>query len=106
MQRSGTEARSPLTRSYEKPAFAPRGVVMNSIFTRIWHVYRIVRQAHGVHVVPIFVALLFVQLRTLIFITMALDHVFFPKLRRVRLRSPIVIVGNPRTGTTFLQRFL
>ena len=37
---------------------------------------------------------------------MALDNVFFPRLRKTRANRPIVLVGNPRTGTTFLQRFL
>jgi len=37
---------------------------------------------------------------------MALDPLFFPRLRRTEVRRPIVVVGNPRTGTTFLQRFL
>lgn len=79
---------------------------MNSIVSRIWRVYVIVWRAHGIYVVPLFVAVLFTLLRTLIWITMALDHVLFPKLGKVRPRGPIVIVGNPRTGTTFLQRFL
>jgi hypothetical protein len=51
-------------------------------------------------------AVLFGVLRTIVGIGMALDHVFFPKLRKVRANRPIVLVGNPRTGTTFLQRFL
>jgi hypothetical protein len=37
---------------------------------------------------------------------MALDHLFFGRLGKVRANRPIVLVGNPRTGTTFLQRFL
>jgi hypothetical protein len=56
--------------------------------------------------VPLFVAGLFGVLRTAVAAGMALDHVFFPRLRRTRANRPIVLVGNPRTGTTFLQRFL
>ena len=37
---------------------------------------------------------------------LALDPLLFPALRRARLGPPVVIVGNPRSGTTFLQRFL
>ena len=39
-------------------------------------------------------------------VVMPLDRLFFPQLRSARVRRPIVLVGNPRTGTTFLQRFL
>ena len=37
---------------------------------------------------------------------MALDHIFFPSLRNIKIKNPVIIVGNPRSGTTFLQRFL
>jgi hypothetical protein len=70
------------------------------------HVYRVLRRTFGIKVVPIFVAIVFTCLRAIIAIGMALDHLFFPKLRKVRANRPIVLVGNPRTGTTFLQRFL
>jgi hypothetical protein len=79
---------------------------MNSIVSRMGRVYRVLRRTHHVYVIPLFLALLFAGLRTLVWFAMALDHLFFPKLRRTRLKRPIVLVGNPRTGTTFLQRFL
>lgn len=79
---------------------------MNSIVARILRVYRIVRRAHGVYLIPIPVAVFFAFLRSVVAIAMAVDHLLFPQLRKVRVQSPIVLVGNPRTGTTFLQRFL
>jgi hypothetical protein len=79
---------------------------MNSIFSRMGRVYRVLRRTFGVRVIPLFLALLFSLLRTIVAIGMALDHVFFPALKRTRANRPIVLVGNPRTGTTFLQRFL
>src|SRR5688500_14969351 len=79
---------------------------MNSIISRMGRVYRVLRRTHHVYVIPLFLALLFAGLRTLVWFAMALDRLFFPKLRRTRLNRPIVLVGNPRTGTTFLQRFL
>jgi omega-hydroxy-beta-dihydromenaquinone-9 sulfotransferase len=79
---------------------------MNRILSRMGRVYRVLRRTFGVKVVPLFVAVLFGLVRTIVGIAMALDHVFFPRLRRVRANRPIVLVGNPRTGTTFLQRFL
>ena len=79
---------------------------MNSIFSRMGALYRILRRTFGVRVVPLFLALIFGAVRTFVAIAMALDNVFVPKLARTRANRPIVLVGNPRTGTTFLQRFL
>jgi hypothetical protein len=69
-------------------------------------VYGVLRRTFGVKVAPLFIAIVFCVIRVVVGIGMALDHVFFPKLRKVRANRPIVLVGNPRTGTTFLQRFL
>jgi hypothetical protein len=79
---------------------------MTSIFSRMGRVYRVLRRTFGVRVVPLFIALVFGLVRTLVGIGMALDHLLFPSLRKARANRPIVLVGNPRTGTTFLQRFL
>ncbi len=38
--------------------------------------------------------------------TLALDHLFFPGHRRQPIDRPIFIIGNPRSGTTFLHRLL
>ncbi len=35
-----------------------------------------------------------------------LDEILFPKYRRQEIREPIFIIGNPRSGTTFLHRLL
>jgi hypothetical protein len=69
-------------------------------------IYRILRRVHGVRVVPLFVAPLFLCLRVVVWFGMKLDPIFFPRLRSTQALRPIVLVGNPRTGTTFLQRFL
>lgn len=79
---------------------------MNTMLDRMGRMYRIMNRVHGVRVVPFFLAAGFGVLRTIVFCAMSLDHVFFPKLKSTRVRRPIVLVGNPRTGTTFLQRFL
>jgi omega-hydroxy-beta-dihydromenaquinone-9 sulfotransferase len=79
---------------------------MNSIFSRMGALYRILRGTFHVRVIPLFIAVFFGFVRTVVAIFMALDHVFFPKLAKTRANRPIVLVGNPRTGTTFLQRFL
>lgn len=79
---------------------------MDSIFSRMGRVYRVLRRTHHVRVVPLFLALLFGVLRTIVAVGMAFDRLFFPRLKATRVSRPIVLVGNPRTGTTFLQRFL
>jgi hypothetical protein len=79
---------------------------MDNIVARMGRIYRVLRRTHGVYVVPWVLALLFAGLRTMVWLCMKLDPVFFPRLRKTRAARPIVLVGNPRTGTTFLQRFL
>src|SRR4029079_5479248 len=79
---------------------------MNSIFSRMGAIYRVLRRTFNVKVIPLFVAVFFGFIRTVVAIAMALDHVFVAKLAKTRASRPIVLVGNPRTGTTFLQRFL
>ena len=79
---------------------------MNSVLSRMGRIYGVLRKTHHVYVVPVFIAVLFGCLRAFVGVCMALDHVFVPKLNRTRAKRPIVLVGNPRTGTTFLQRFL
>jgi hypothetical protein len=79
---------------------------MTTMPSRMAAVYRVLRRTFGVKVVPLFIAVLFSIVRTVVAMGMALDHLFSPSLRRARANRPIVLVGNPRTGTTFLQRFL
>jgi hypothetical protein len=38
--------------------------------------------------------------------TRGLDHLFFPAIRRRRVERPVFVLGNPRSGTTFMHRFL
>ncbi|MFP4113806.1 MAG: sulfotransferase [Spirochaetota bacterium] len=35
---------------------------------------------------------------------LALDYVFYPELRSLEIDRPVLILGHPRSGTTFLQR--
>ena len=72
---------------------------------RIIRVYLIVGKTFGVWIIPIFTGILILFLRLIVFAGRLLDHLFFPGIRK-RLQNPILIVGNPRSGTTFLHRFL
>ncbi|NQT26971.1 sulfotransferase [candidate division KSB1 bacterium] len=55
---------------------------------------------------PVFTGIGLFTLHCIVSLGMALDHLFFPSLRKVKIVKPIIVVGNPRSGTTFLQRFL
>ncbi len=39
-------------------------------------------------------------------LAMGLDNLFFPGHRKVEVHKPVLIVGHPRSGTTFLHRLL
>jgi hypothetical protein len=55
---------------------------------------------------PLFTIIGFLFLNIINSVGLALDHIFFPGIRKKNISKPIVIVGNPRSGTTFMQRFL
>jgi omega-hydroxy-beta-dihydromenaquinone-9 sulfotransferase len=72
-------------------------------YLRLW---RTIGATFGVWVRPIG-AFLLLQLRQAISATtLGLDHVFFPRHRTQPIDRPIFIIGNPRSGTTFLHRLL
>lgn len=73
---------------------------------RITKAYLTIGQAFGKWIIPIFVGLYLLSLRLINFVFMKIDWIFFPfKLNR-RIKKPILIVGNPRSGTTFIHRYL
>ncbi|MGB2955995.1 MAG: sulfotransferase [Anaerolineales bacterium] len=42
----------------------------------------------------------------LIWSGLTLDEIFYPTYREIEIKQPVFIIGNPRSGTTFLQRLL
>ena len=76
------------------------------MLSRLWRVYGIIVRSFGFTVRPLFTFWVILAYRTWSTITFALDPLLFPSLRRTELRAPIFIVGNPRSGTTFLHRFM
>jgi hypothetical protein len=63
------------------------------------------RRGRGLAIVVAFYALYpIVELST--WMGFLLDRILFPGYRRQPVRSPVFIVGNPRSGTTFLHRLL
>lgn len=65
--------------------------------------YRLTPKRIGV--LAIFYAF-FSVLETVTWACFLLDEVFFAGYRREKIEQPVFIVGNPRSGTTFLQRLL
>jgi hypothetical protein len=54
----------------------------------------------------IFFYALFPLLEIVTWTCFLLDDVFFPGYRKQEIKAPLFIVGNPRSGTTFLHRLL
>ncbi len=75
------------------------------ILIRIFKVYLIIGKTFQTWLSPIITGFLFFLLRLIVGIFRILDHIFYFSFPKSILR-PIIIVGNPRSGTTFLQRFL
>ena len=79
---------------------------METVFGRMGTAYRVMRRTFGLWLLPIFAWFMWVNLRIAVAIARVFDPILFPRLSRTEGNRPIVLVGNPRTGTTFLQRFL
>ena len=72
---------------------------------RIFKVYLIIGKNFNMWLSPILTGVLLFFLRIIVAAGQILDHLFFWSVRKP-LNNPIIIVGNPRSGTTFLHRFL
>jgi len=73
---------------------------------RMFLVHGVIGKTFHKWIGPVFTGMGLFILHCIVSFGMALDHIFFPSIRKVRIEKPIVVVGNPRSGTTFLQRFL
>jgi len=72
----------------------------------MWHAGAILARRFGIRARPALAFALFALYRAVISAGLALDHVFFPGIRKVRIDRPVFIIGNPRSGTTLVHRFL
>ena len=72
---------------------------------RIVRVYLILGKTFNAWFSPIISGVMVLVLRMIVGIGRIFDHVIFWGIRKP-LKDPIIIVGNPRSGTTFLHRFL
>ena len=79
-----------------------------NIFKRISTAIKTIVTTFGIWTLPVLIAI-FVYLffiRILIYIGTIIDWIFISKIRNGKIKNSIVIVGNPRSGTTFLHRYL
>jgi len=49
---------------------------------------------------------IYAPVELMVWLNLLLDEIFFRDYRDKRIRQPVFIVGNPRSGTTFLHRLL
>ena len=76
------------------------------IIKRIFKAYITIGLTFGKWILPIFAGLYLISLRSINFIFMKIDWIFFPRKISRKIKKPILIVGNPRSGTTFIHRYL
>ena len=77
-----------------------------SSIQRIQKIYVIIGKTFGNWISPIFTGIVLLILRIIVGFTRILDKILFPIAFKSKLKQPIMIVGNPRSGTTFLHRYL
>ena len=77
-----------------------------SVLKRISKAYLTIGNTFGTWFSPVITGMLISILRIIVGIARMADRVFFPGAFKIPLKNPIMIVGNPRSGTTFLHRYL
>ena len=73
---------------------------------RLFTAYFTIGKIFGKWFSTILTGLLISFLKIIIIIFNFLDTIFYSKKMKIKPKNTILIVGNPRSGTTFLQRFL
>ncbi len=73
---------------------------------RLLTVYGALNRTFGFSIKPLFTFWLYITFRSIATVTLWLDHLFFPGFKKAKLDRPVFIIGTPRSGTTFLHRFL
>jgi len=49
---------------------------------------------------------IFIPVELIIWTGFILDEIFLPKFHDIKINNPVFIIGNPRSGTTFLHRLM
>ena len=79
---------------------------MIHLFIRIFKAYQTIGLTFKRWISPFFVGLYLLTIRTVNFIFMKIDWLFYPFKLTKKITKPILIVGNPRSGTSFIHRYL
>ena len=79
-----------------------------NIFKRVFYAIKTIVSTFGIWTIPVLLAILIylVFIRLLIYIGTIIDWLFIKQIRNGKINDTIIIVGNPRSGTTFLHRYL
>tara|TARA_B100000131_G_C18095209_1_gene603749 strand:+ start:315 stop:1394 length:1080 start_codon:yes stop_codon:yes gene_type:complete len=75
------------------------------LIKRIIKIYLITGKTFGNWFSPFLIGLALFSLRTIVGLGRLIDRLIFSSINKP-IKPPIIIVGNPRSGTTFLHRFL
>lgn len=78
---------------------------VSTILGRTKAAYAVARNPFGYRIRPLFLFTGMAFMRTMMVLGTYIDRLFYP-IGRTEVKKPIVIIGNHRTGSTFLQRFL
>lgn len=68
--------------------------------------YRVINKTFGLRFRPLGTFVMLQVRQAISATTLGLDYVFYPRHRKQPIDRPIFIIGNPRSGTTFLHRLL
>ncbi|WP_176561837.1 sulfotransferase family protein [Mycolicibacterium palauense] len=68
--------------------------------------YRIINKTFGLRLRPLGTFLVLQVRQAISATTLGLDHLVYPRHRKQEIDRPVFIIGNPRSGTTFLHRLL
>src|SRR6201992_2967042 len=74
--------------------------------SRYLHLSRVIAKTFGFWLRPLGAFALLQVRQAISATTLGLDHLFYPRHRKQVIDRPIFIIGNPRSGTTFLHRLL
>ena len=77
-----------------------------SIFKRLSKIYSIINKTFNKRISTIITGKIILILRIIVGMGRLLDKIFFSNTFKSGIRKPIMVVGNPRSGTTFLHRYL
>jgi len=77
--------------------------LQRSIFQSKGTNYRLTAKRLGVLLLAL---VIYIPVEIMIWMGLGLDRLFFPGFKKVNVQAPIFIIGNPRSGTTFLHRLL